>query len=143
MDIHGARKRWLLFFGRVNYDYANKYMATAVLRIDGSSKFARGHRWGYFPSVSAGWAISEEAFMESAKSWMDFLKIRASWGQNGNQEIDGFQYLSTIAFGGADYTFGPDKSILTPEAILIFWLIRMLPGDFRAVGLWAGCAFSE
>lgn len=62
------------FFGRVNYDYANKYMATAVLRIDGSSKFARGHRWGYFPSVSAGWAISEEAFMESAKSWMDFLK---------------------------------------------------------------------
>ena len=52
--------------------------------------------------------------MESAKSWMDFLKIRASWGQNGNQEIDGFQYLSTIAFGGADYTFGPDKSILTP-----------------------------
>ena len=102
------------FFGRVNYDYANKYMATAVLRIDGSSKFARGHRWGYFPSVSAGWAISEEAFMESAKSWMDFLKIRASWGQNGNQEIDGFQYLSTIAFGGADYTFGPDKSILTP-----------------------------
>ena len=102
------------FFGRVNYDYANKYMATAVLRIDGSSKLARGHRWGYFPSVSAGWAISEEAFMESAKSWMDFLKIRASWGQNGNQEIDGFQYLSTIAFGGADYTFGPDKSILTP-----------------------------
>lgn len=115
-SLHGypwGKESLASFFGRVNYDYANKYMATAVLRIDGSSKFARWHRWGYFPSVSAGWAISEEAFMESTKSWMDFLKIRASWGQNGNQDIDGFQYLSTIAFGGADYTFGPDKTVLT------------------------------
>ncbi len=115
-SLHGypwGKESLASFFGRVNYDYANKYMATAVLRIDGSSKFARGHRWGYFPSVSAGWAISEEAFMEPTKSWMDFLKIRASWGQNGNQDIDGFQYLSTIAFGGADYTFGPDKTVLT------------------------------
>ena len=115
-SLHGypwGKESLASFFGRVNYDYANKYMATVVLRIDGSSKFARGHRWGYFPSVSAGWAISEEAFMEPTKSWMDFLKIRASWGQNGNQDIDGFQYLSTIAFGGADYTFGPDKTVLT------------------------------
>ena len=104
------------FFGRVNYDYANKYMATAVIRADGSSKFARGKRWGYFPSVSAGWLISEEAFMESTKSWMDFLKIRASWGQNGNQDIPNFQYLSTIAFSGADYTFGPDKSVISSGA---------------------------
>ena len=104
------------FFGRVNYDYANKYMATAVIRADGSSKFARGKRWGYFPSVSAGWLISEEAFMESTKSWMDFLKIRASWGQNGNEDIPGFQYLSTIAFSGADYTFGPDKSVVSSGA---------------------------
>ncbi len=100
------------FFGRVNYDYANKYMATAVIRADGSSKFARGKRWGYFPSVSAGWVISEEAFAERTESWMDFLKIRASWGQNGNQDIPDFQYLSTIAFSGADYTFGPDKSVV-------------------------------
>ncbi|WP_370795830.1 SusC/RagA family TonB-linked outer membrane protein [Bacteroides stercorirosoris] len=115
-SLHGypwGKESLASFFGRVNYDYANKYMATVVLRIDGSSKFARGHRWGYFPSVSVGWAISEEAFMEPTKSWMDFLKIRASWGQNGNQDIDGFQYLSTIAFGGADYTFGPDKTVLT------------------------------
>ena len=115
-SLHGypwGKESLASFFGRVNYDYANKYMATVVLRIDGSSKFARGHRWGYFPSVSVGWAISEEAFIEPTKSWMDFLKIRASWGQNGNQDIDGFQYLSTIAFGGADYTFGPDKTVLT------------------------------
>jgi TonB-linked SusC/RagA family outer membrane protein len=94
------------FFGRINYDYMNKYMLSAVLRADGSSKFAQGHRWGYFPSVSAGWVISEESFMNSTKNWMDFLKLRASWGQNGNQSIPGFQYLSTIAFSGADYTFG-------------------------------------
>jgi len=104
------------FFGRINYDYANKYMATIVMRVDGSSNFARGHRWGYFPSVSAGWVISEERFMENTKSWMDFLKIRASWGQNGNQDIPAFQYLSTFAFNGADYTFGPDNSIITSGA---------------------------
>lgn len=101
------------FFGRVNYDYANKYMATVVMRMDGSSNFARGHRWGYFPSVSAGWVISEESFMAPSKKWLDFLKIRASWGQNGNQNIDPFQYLATIRFKDADYSFGPDKSILS------------------------------
>ena len=94
------------FFGRVNYDYDNKYMATAVLRADGSSIFARGHRWGYFPSVSAGWILTEEQFMKPLSSWLDYLKVRASWGQNGNQNIAGFQYLSTISFSGADYTFG-------------------------------------
>lgn len=104
------------FFGRVNYDYANRYMATVVMRADGSSNFARGHRWGYFPSVSAGWVVSEERFMEDSKSWLDFLKIRASWGQNGNQDIASFQYLSTFAFSNADYTFGPDKSVITSGA---------------------------
>lgn len=117
--LHGSpwgRSALASFFGRVNYDYAGRYMATAVIRADGSSKFARGKRWGYFPSVSAGWVISEEAFMEQTRSWMDFLKIRASWGQNGNQDIPDFQYLSTIAFSGADYTFGPDKSVVASGA---------------------------
>lgn len=97
------------FFGRINYDYANRYMATVVLRADGSSVFARGHRWGYYPSVSAGWLISEEPFMESTKSIIDFLKIRGSWGQNGNQNIAPFQYLSTIS-NSASYVFGGDKN---------------------------------
>jgi TonB-linked SusC/RagA family outer membrane protein len=96
------------FFGRVSYDYQNKYMITAVLRADGSSNFARGHRWGYFPSVSVGWIVTEEDFMESTKSWMDFLKIRASWGQNGNAAINNFQYLSPIA-NTARYAFGDKK----------------------------------
>ena len=71
------------FFGRINYNFNEKYMASVILRTDGSSNFARGKRWGTFPSVSAGWVVSNEDFMESTHDWMDFLKIRASWGQNG------------------------------------------------------------
>ena len=103
-------------FGRINYDYLHRYMATFVLRADGSSKFAQGHRWGYFPSVSLGWVATDEPFMRAVTSWMDFFKLRASWGQNGNQDIAGYQYLSTFAFSGADYTFGPDKSVATTGA---------------------------
>jgi len=102
------------FFGRINYDYDDRYMATVVLRGDGSSNFARGHRWGFFPSFSAGWNIAQEAFMNSTRNWLDMLKIRASWGENGNNRIPNFRYLSTIAFGnatnGAWYYFGDDKS---------------------------------
>ncbi|MCD7795656.1 MAG: TonB-dependent receptor [Alistipes sp.] len=97
------------YFGRINYDYDSKYMATVTLRADGSSNFARGHRWGYFPSVSAGWNIDREHFMEGTRDFLDQLKLRASWGQNGNCNIDNFQYLATIAVGGADYFFGDDK----------------------------------
>ena len=104
------------FFGRVNYDYLHRYMASFVLRADGSSIFAKGHRWGYFPSVSAGWVITEEKFMQGTSSWLDFLKIRGSWGQNGNQDIAGYQFLSTYSFTDADYTFGPDKSVTTTGA---------------------------
>ena len=67
------------FFGRVNYSWQEKYMATFIIRADGSSNFARGHRWGYFPSASAGWTISEEKFMQPMRSWLDFLKVRFSW----------------------------------------------------------------
>lgn len=95
------------FFGRANYNYKEKYMASAVLRTDGSSVFARGHRWGYFPSVSAGWVISSENFMKKY-SFIDFLKLRASWGQNGNCAVSTFQYMATITsnntWGG--YPFG-------------------------------------
>ena len=96
------------FFARANWNYDEKYMATAIIRADGSSNFARGKRWGYFPSFSAGWVITNEKFMESTRSWMDFLKLRASWGQNGNCNIGNFYYLSNIAFsptGYADYGY--------------------------------------
>ncbi len=88
--------RRVSYFGRVGYNYKEKYMVNATLRADGSSKFAAGNRWGYFPSISAGWVASTEDFMASTTDWMDFLKVRASWGQVGNQDIDDFQYASPI-----------------------------------------------
>ncbi len=100
------------WFGRVNWDYNETYMATLILRHDGSSIFSDGQRWGTFPSISAGWVISNEKFMQSTSSWMDFLKIRASWGQNGNNRIPKYQYLATIrqsgSAGDSGYKFASD-----------------------------------
>ena len=99
----------LSFFGRVNYSYKDKYMFTAIVRADGSCNFAKGHRWGVFPSVSAGWVISSEPWMQSTKSWLNFLKIRGSWGQNGNCRISNFQYTGTISMNG-QYDFSYDQT---------------------------------
>ena len=88
------------FFGRVNYNFDERYMVSLILRHDGSSNFMRGHRWGTFPSVSAGWVISNESWWNPRV--INFLKLRGSWGQNGNCAIDNFQYLSTISVGAAD-----------------------------------------
>ena len=75
------------FFGKANYTYADKYLASVTVRHDGSSRFGSNNQYGTFPSVSAGWRISQEKFMESTASWLDNLKLRYSWGQTGNQEI--------------------------------------------------------
>ena len=105
------------WFGRLTWDWNETYMATVTLRYDGSSIFTDGKRWGTFPSVSAGWVISNEKFMESTKSWLDFLKIRASWGQNGNKDISKYQYLATIALSGesgdSGYKFGSSMETST------------------------------
>ncbi len=105
------------YFGRLNWDYKEKYMATLTMRYDGSSIFNKGKRWGWFPSASVGWVITEENFMESAKSWMDYLKLRASWGQNGNNSIAKYQYLATIAQSGgagdSGYKFGDSMDVTT------------------------------
>ena len=94
------------WFGRLTWDWNETYMATVTLRRDGSSIFTDGKRWGTFPSVSVGWVVSNEKFMDSTKSWLDFFKIRASWGQNGNCAIDKYQYLATIALSGEAYDSG-------------------------------------
>ncbi|MCD7973831.1 MAG: TonB-dependent receptor [Candidatus Azobacteroides sp.] len=108
------------FFGRINYDYKGKYMASAVMRADGSSNFARGKRWGYFPSISAGWNMAEEEFMLGTKEYIDQLKVRASWGENGNCQIPNFRYLGTIAIGSiynsSIYYFGTNKENYTVGA---------------------------
>ena len=105
------------YFGRLNWDYNETYMATVILRTDGSSIFYEGKRWGTFPSVSAGWVMSNEKFLESTSSWMDFLKLRASWGQNGNNRISKYQYLATIAQSGdsndSGYKFASDMNTST------------------------------
>lgn len=77
-------------FGRLNYDYQGKYLLEATLRADGSSRFAKGNRWGVFPSFSAGWNINRETFMESTNNWLSELKIRASWGVLGDAEKVGY-----------------------------------------------------
>ena len=78
------------WFGRLNYDYQGKYLLEATLRADGSSRFAKGNRWGVFPSFSAGWNINRETFMESTNNWLSELKIRASWGVLGDAEKVGY-----------------------------------------------------
>ena len=98
------------WFGRLTWDWNETYMATVTVRYDGSSIFTDGKRWGFFPSVSAGWVMTNEKFMQGTKSWLDFFKIRASWGQNGNKNISKYQYLATIALSGesgdSGYKFG-------------------------------------
>jgi TonB-linked SusC/RagA family outer membrane protein len=103
------------YFGRLQYNFKEKYLLNATFRADGSSKFAPNHRWGYFPSVSAGWIASREDFLQNIKA-LDFLKIRASWGQVGNQNVDAYQYLAPISFSNAGYGFGPTEGVNTPGA---------------------------
>ena len=94
------------YFGRLNYDFAGRYLFEANFRADASSRFAQGHRWGYFPSFSAAWRVSEEKFMEGTKNVLDNLKIRASWGQLGNQDAldDYYPWMNTYNLG-AKYPF--------------------------------------
>ena len=104
----------LSFFGGVNFDYGSKYLVSANLRSDGSSKFAKGHKWGLFPSVSAAWRFSGEEFMKSAGSWLSDGKIRASYGHIGNQNIGGGAYMSTWGSTIYDrYNFGsPSTAVI-------------------------------
>lgn len=101
-----TESRKVSYFGRLGWNWKETYMVNATLRADGSSNFAKGNRFGYFPSVSAGWTITNEKFMESTQNWLDFLKIRASWGQVGNANIDAFQYLAPIKSTNTHYLFG-------------------------------------
>jgi TonB-linked SusC/RagA family outer membrane protein len=98
------------YFGRISYDFDEKYMATVSLRRDGSSRFGKNKRFGYFPSASAGWVITKEDFMKSA-AWLNFLKVRASWGQNGKEPAEQYVYMARVGQGASldenrSYSFG-------------------------------------
>lgn len=95
------------WFGRFNYDYQGKYLFEASVRADGSSRFAEGHRWGVFPSVSAGWNIHREAFMESASDWLSELKLRGSYGVLGDAEkVSYYATAQILSYDPKIYTFG-------------------------------------
>lgn len=114
---YGNSSDWALrsYFGRINYDFQGKYLFEANIRYDGSSRFAEKHKWGAFPSFSAGWRISEEHFWEPLKNIVDNLKIRGSWGQLGNQNIgDNYPFASNVDLD-TKYVF--DKTIASGAAI--------------------------
>jgi TonB-linked SusC/RagA family outer membrane protein len=92
------------YFGRIAYDYAGKYLLQANFRYDGSHIFQREKRWGFFPGVSVGWVLSEESFIKDQADWLNSLKLRASYGQQGNDNITAFQYLLKYTFG-RNYVF--------------------------------------
>ncbi|MEN8192969.1 MAG: TonB-dependent receptor [Bacteroidota bacterium] len=107
----------LNYFGRINYNYNNKYLAEFVWRYDGSQIFDPEYRWGFFPGVSLGWVVSEENFMSDV-SWISRLKLRGSYGTMGNDKIDPYQYLASFEFGG-NYIFNYDEDTksLRPSSV--------------------------
>lgn len=111
----------LSFFGRLNYDYKSKYLFSATFRADGSSKFARGNKWGYFPSAALAWRISDEPFLKSMSGWLNDLKIRASYGTAGNDNIPTGQlsqaFVSSASswINGFDSYWAASKTMANPE----------------------------
>ncbi len=116
---HGD-SRSVSYFGRLGWNWKETYMINATLRCDGSSNFARGHRYGWFPSVSAGWVLTNEKFMEPVTKVMDYFKLRASWGQVGNANIAAYQYLAPIKNTNTHYFFGNDLSSIS-SVLAQYW----------------------
>lgn len=112
--------RLISFYSRVNYDWKERYLLSASLRYEGSSKFGANHKWGYFPAVSVGWRLSDEPFMKGASSWLNDLKFRYDYGVTGNQDFGSYNSLATYrAFGYYQYNgqsfhvWGPSKNVNT------------------------------
>lgn len=108
--LSGSSAEWALrsYFGRVGYDFKGKYLIEANARYDGTSRVAETHRWGFFPSVSAAWRLSEEAFIKNSLTWLDNLKLRASYGVLGNQEVGNYPYQDILSL--RNYPFGGSQS---------------------------------
>ena len=108
----GQEDRTISFFGRANYSLYDRYLLTVTMRADGSSKFSRGNRWGYFPAAALGWRISEESFMQEARNWLSNLKLRLSYGTAGNNRIGSAMYETTYAAysGGKYYGAGNEQN---------------------------------
>lgn len=107
------------FFGRANYSYKEKYLAEATFRYDGSMNFAPGKRWGFFPSFSAGWVMSEEPFWSSISEQISFFKLKASWGMMGNDNVPAYQYMAQYMFDTAGVAFGSGESTNQAKALYL------------------------
>ena len=128
MEVSGGQNEYAIagLFARVNYDYKGRYLFEASGRYDGTSRFAKGHRWGFFPSASLGWRISEEEFFAPAKGVMNNLKLRYSFGRLGNQQVGYYDYIRKISIGSQSYLFGGNTkpttaTISDPNAGNLTW----------------------
>ncbi len=129
-NVDGGQSQYSLMgvFGRINYDYKGRYLVEVSGRYDGSSRFMASHRWGFFPSISAGWRMSEEPWMAPAKDWLSNLKLRGSVGTLGNQNVSDYQFLRTISIKDfSAFTFGEGATnasyanISSPNASNLTW----------------------
>ena len=120
-DYYMADDKLLSYFGRVSYNYDDKYLLNATFRADGSSKFNENNRWGYFPSVALAWRVSSEKFMKSTEKWLDDLKFRVAYGTSGNnnipvgQLIQSYDVKSTTWVNGLENYVAPNKTMANPD----------------------------
>ena len=128
------------YFGRINYNYKEKYLLSATARADGSSKFAKGNRWGFFPSIAAAWRISSEPFMKGAEKWLDDLKLRLSYGTAGNNNISSglltqeFQANATSWINGYNSYISPSKTMANPDLKWETTITRNVGIDYTMFG---------
>lgn len=120
-NYYSPDDKMLSFFGRLNYDYQNKYILSATFRADGSSKFSKANRWGYFPSAAFAWRISQEGFMEGTQSWLSDLKLRLSYGTAGNNNIPSGQLIQSFTSHNSAWIdqvstyWSPSKTMANPD----------------------------
>lgn len=115
MESYRESSRYIAFFGRVMYNYADKYMISASLRRDGSSRFGANNKWGWFPAVSAGWRLSQEEWLKDV-SWLDELKLRAGYGVTGNQDFENYKSLFLVKTSGSFYYNGTWSNAYAPAS---------------------------
>ena len=139
-NFYDPNDKLLSYFGRINYDYQSKYLLSATFRVDGSSKFAAGNQWGYFPSAAVAWRVSSENFMEGTKEWLDDLKLRFSYGTAGNNNIPSGQMVQTYSNSATSWINGfsnywaPSKTMANPDLKWETTITRNLGLDFTILG---------
>lgn len=139
-DYYKADDKLLSYFGRVNYNFKDKYLLTATMRADGSSKFSEQNRWGYFPSAAFAWRISSEKFMKGAEKWLDDMKIRVSFGTAGNnnipvgQLVQSFNSNNTTWVNGFSSYIAPSKIMANPDLKWETTVTRNVGLDFTLFG---------